>query len=87
MYLLRWTKIGAIGAILNGERKEFEVIDGAHNLVIKINWLSSSTINFSADQTKLFLVENFKYSGYLIPAPSVLLALHLVLKYAAYFEK
>jgi hypothetical protein len=43
-----------IGEIRNGEEKTFEISSGAHELVIKIDWCSSNTINFNHVSTTRF---------------------------------
>ncbi len=64
-----------VGTIANGETKEFTVSQGTHTIVTKIDWCSSTTIQFSIsdDETKAFKVSGFKNAHWLMPAAIIII--------------
>ena len=74
-------KIGAIG---NGEIKEFEIEPGEHTLKSKIDWCGSETLkmNLTDNETKKVELSGFKLGKFMMP-----IALIISIIYFAFGEK
>lgn len=72
-----------LGDIFNNETEEFEIPEGEHELVAKIDWCSSSVINFniSGNDVQTFSVGGFKHNKVILPMSAILYLLHLVMNY------
>ncbi len=70
-----------LGDIYNDEKEEFEIPEGEHELVAKIDWCSSSVINFniSGNDVQTFNVGGFKHNKAILPMAATLVFLHLVM--------
>lgn len=71
-------KIGAIG---NGETKDFEVTGGHHTVIAKIDWCSSPDLSFEINEndSKTILVSSLKIGRWLLPLTTGIVALSLLL--------
>lgn len=69
-----------IGAVGNGDVKDFEVQEGNHSLYAQINWGRSRELNFtiSSDEKKYFTLSGYKYSNILAPVTLAILVAHLI---------
>jgi hypothetical protein len=72
-----------LGDIFNNEKEEFEIPEGDHQLVAKIDWCSSPAINFNVtgNDVQTFNVSGFKHNKVVLPMSAALAILHLVLRY------
>lgn len=70
-----------LGDIFNGEKEEFEIPEGDHELVAKIDWCSSPVINFNinGNETQTFNVGGFKHNKMILPMSASLVLLHLIM--------
>lgn len=70
-----------LGDIFNDEKEEFEIPEGDHELVAKIDWCSSPVINFSIsdNDVQTFNVGDFKHNKIILPMIPSLVFLHLVI--------
>ncbi len=70
-----------LGDVFNDEKEEFEIPDGDHQLVAKINWCSSPVINFniSGNDVQTFNVGDFKHNKVILAMIPSLVFLHLVM--------
>jgi ABC-type multidrug transport system fused ATPase/permease subunit len=75
-----------IGYIDNADDIDFEIPEGNHQLVAKIDWCGSRTIDFniSENDTQVFDLSGFKHSRILMPMSVTLVILHLIMQY--FFE-
>jgi hypothetical protein len=71
-------KIGTIG---NGETSDFEITNGHHTLIAKIDWCSSQKLSFEINdhETKIFLVGALKNGKLIIPLIGVFIVLSVIL--------
>jgi len=69
-----------IGAISNGEVKDFEVPAGAHSLYAKVNWVRSNEIELqiAGSEKKYFSLSNYKYSNAVAIVTLVIIIAHLI---------
>ena len=76
-----------VGTISNGQTKDFEITQGRHTLISKIDWCSSPEVSFEINDhdSKKFLVGNFKYARLLIPYVTVIFALSFLLAFKSHF--
>ena len=77
-----------IGAISNGETKEFNATEGQHTILAKIDWCSSPEISFtlSPTDTKKLEVGGFKNGKIIMPLAMGAIALHFILRLAFNFN-
>lgn len=70
-----------LGDIFNDEKEEFEIPEGDHELVAKINWCSSPVINFTINgsDTQTFNVGDFKHNKVILTMIPSLVLLHIVM--------
>lgn len=70
-------KIGAVG---NGDVKDFEVAEGNHSLYAQINWGRSRELEFfiGRDEKKYFTLSGYKYSNILAPVTLAIVVVHLI---------
>lgn len=70
-----------LGDIFNDEKEEFEVPEGDHELVAKIDWCSSPAINFniSGNDTQTFTVGGFRHSKLILPISVALVFLRVIM--------
>lgn len=70
-----------LGDVFNDEKEEFEIPEGDHELVAKIDWCSSPVIHFtiSGNDTQTFDVGDFKHNKVILPMIPSLVLLHLVM--------
>ena len=70
-----------IGAIANGEKKEFPISSGQHTIIARIDWCSSQEIDFyiGETETKIFNVGGFKNGKWIIPIAIGLIVLGFAL--------
>lgn len=71
-----------LGTVANGAVETFEVPPGLHKLRAKMDWCGSREEVFTIHEgeTKYFKLSGFKYSTIIMPAFSIILVLHLLLK-------
>ena len=71
-----------VGAIANGETKEFEVDPGVHRVKSKIDWCGSQELSFEIkdDEAKHFEVAGFRNSKWLMPTLLGLLGFDFILQ-------
>jgi hypothetical protein len=70
-----------LGDIFNDEKEEFEIPEGDHELVAKIDWCSSPAVNFNINNNDVqtFNVGGFKHNKVILPMSAILVFLHLVM--------
>ena len=70
-----------VGTIMDGETREYEVIDGEHEVFAKIDWCGSPKVKLDTADGKLTTLNlsGFKFGKLLIPILLVLLVLTLLL--------
>lgn len=70
-----------IEEIANGETKDFQITEGKHSVIAKIDWCSSSEINIdiAETQTKIFKVSGFKNANWILYIGFILIILGSVL--------
>ena len=73
-----------VGAIADGETKEFNIKPGKNQLMAKIDWCQSQTLEFEIqeNETKTIELAGFKYSNLIIPLIAVIFLGYYVLKVA-----
>jgi hypothetical protein len=73
-----------IGTISNGETKEFDLKPGKHQLMAKIDWCQSQTLEFDLpeDKTQTVRLTGFKYGNVIIPFFALIFLSYYVLKVA-----
>ena len=71
-----------IGKIGHKEEIELEIEKGKHNLLLKVDWLSSKKISFSLtdNETKTFIISAFKYANVVIISAATLLLFYILIK-------
>ena len=76
-----------IGNIANGEKKEFQIPDGKHTLIAKIDWCSRPEValDITKDQPNVFKVGGFKNANWFILIVFLLVFLMVVLN--LFFDK
>ena len=76
-----------VGTIGNDQTKDFEISQGRHTLIAKIDWCSSPEVFFEITDhgSKIFLISNFKYARLLIPFVTVIIALSFLLAFKSHF--
>ena len=70
-----------LGDICNDETMEFEIPEGNHSLVAKIDWCGSPELNFEVGKNDIqtFNVSGFKHNKMVLPAAATLVVLHYML--------
>ena len=58
-----------IGSILNGETKYFDIAQGSHVFVCKMDWWSSNSVlvEFEDKEIKALVVSNYKHKSWVMP--------------------
>ena len=58
-----------IGSILNGETKYFDIAQGSHVFVCKMDWWSSNSVlvEFANKEIKALVVSNYKHKSWVMP--------------------
>ena len=58
-----------IGSILNGETKYFDIAQGSHVFVCKMDWWSSNSVlvEFANKEIKGLVVSNYKHKSWVMP--------------------
>lgn len=76
-----------VGAIANGETKDFATSSGQHTITAKIDWCSSPdiSIDLKDDETKILKVGGFKNGQLLMTIGIGLIVLHFILASFANF--
>ena len=69
-----------IGAVSNGDVKDFEVPEGNHSLYARINWGRSRELEFfiGSNEKKYFTLSGYKHSNILAPITLAILIAHLI---------
>ncbi|HRP31804.1 MAG TPA: hypothetical protein PKV73_07930 [Agriterribacter sp.] len=77
-----------IGTISNGEKKEFEIATGQHNVVARIDWCSSPEILVNLDDTekKKLVVGGFKNGHWIMPIAGGIIGIGIFLNFAFSFR-
>lgn len=77
-----------VGTIANGEIKDFNVSDGKHLIVTKIDWCSSQPLTFdiSDNEVKNFKVGGYKNAKWLMPTGLIIIVLSYIVNLLFDFE-
>jgi hypothetical protein len=77
-------KIGTIG---NNQIKEFDIPNGQHSLIAKIDWCSCPNFSFEINEndSKILLLGGMRSSRWLVPLIAISIILALILKYVSYY--
>ena len=77
-----------IGAIANGQTKEFETTSGRHTIIAKIDWCSSPEISVTLNdfEKKELTVGGFKNGNWIMPIAMGIIVLNFILRLAFHFE-
>jgi hypothetical protein len=76
-------KIGTIGM---GQTRDFEITNGQHTIIAKIDWCSSPELSFEINDngSKTFLVGGFKNGNLIIPLIIIIFIITLLLPNATH---
>ncbi|MBL7719311.1 MAG: hypothetical protein JNL72_10785 [Flavipsychrobacter sp.] len=77
-----------LSTIWNDETLEFEVPDGEHSLVAKIDWCGSpvSRFHISGKDTQVFRLSGFRHSKMLMPVSVGLFLAYVIMQYFFHHE-
>lgn len=69
------------GKVRNGETKSYPVTAGRHKVMAKIDWCGSeeAQVDLREGETVTFTVSGFRFSNWLMPLGSGVIALHFIL--------
>jgi hypothetical protein len=77
-----------IGAISDGQTKEFETTSGHHTVVAKIDWCSSPELPLTLNESdnKELIVGGFKNGNWIMPVAIGIIGAHFILSFAFNFN-
>lgn len=73
-----------VGSINDGETQEYEIENGTHEILAKIDWCRSQKINLNIteNETKTIKLSGFKYGSWIFPIILGIMLFYYIGKYA-----